>query len=181
MVPMTVFAKDGHHAIEHLENSGLETVGLDWSIDPIMARKLVGDKVTLLWNFDPPTLYSSVGDSQGFEEHGPRPPRGLRGSRPQAFLGEEIVGDDGENQILTYDILSCSIFCSIFVGSFYFNLIVSSTQPICSRCQGPHSSTYKDVKPKPARVRLSQQNGSPGRPGSTLSRFPETSPGSRSG
>ena len=102
---MTVFAKDCHHVIEHLENSGLETVGLDWSIDPIMARKLVGDKVTLLWNFDPPALYSSVGDSQGFEENGPRPPRGLRGSRPQAFLGEERVGVGEHRIVLTFYIL----------------------------------------------------------------------------
>ena len=49
---MTVYAKGGHYAIELPANSGYETVGVDWTIDPVMARKLVGDKVTLQGNFD---------------------------------------------------------------------------------------------------------------------------------
>ena len=56
VVPMTVFAEGGHYAIEHLANSGYETVGLDWTIDPVMDRKVVGDKVPLQGNFDPPAL-----------------------------------------------------------------------------------------------------------------------------
>ena len=56
VVPMTVFAKGGRYSIEHLANSGYETVGLDWTIDPVMDRKVVGDKVTLQGNFDPPAL-----------------------------------------------------------------------------------------------------------------------------
>ena len=56
VVPMTVFAEGGHYAIEHLANSGYETVGLDWAIDPVTARKVVGDKVTMQGNFDPPAL-----------------------------------------------------------------------------------------------------------------------------
>jgi len=61
-VPMTVFAKGGHYALEKLADSGYETVGLDWTIDPVLARKVVGDKVTLQGNFDPPALYSSTED-----------------------------------------------------------------------------------------------------------------------
>jgi len=61
-VPMTVFAKGGHYALEQLASSGYETVGLDWTIDPTLARKVVGDRVTLQGNFDPPALYSSVED-----------------------------------------------------------------------------------------------------------------------
>ena len=56
VVLMTVFAKGVHYAIEHLAYSGYETVGLDWTIDPVMAGKVVGDKVTLQGNFDPPAL-----------------------------------------------------------------------------------------------------------------------------
>ena len=56
VVLMTVFAKGVHYAIEHLAYSGYETVGLDWTIDPVMDRKVVGDKVTLQGNFDPPAL-----------------------------------------------------------------------------------------------------------------------------
>lgn len=62
VVPMTVFAKGGHYALEDLSNSGYETIGLDWTIDPVLARRVVGDKVTLQGNFDPPALYSSVQD-----------------------------------------------------------------------------------------------------------------------
>ena len=62
MVPMTVFAKGGHYALEQLKNSGYETIGLDWTINPTLARKVMGDKVTLQGNFDPPALYSSVED-----------------------------------------------------------------------------------------------------------------------
>ena len=37
-------------------------IKLDWTIDPVMARKVVGDKVALQGNFDPSALYSSVED-----------------------------------------------------------------------------------------------------------------------
>jgi len=57
-VPMTVFAKGGHYALESLAKSGYETVGLDWTIDPALARAKVGDKVTLQGNLDPCALYA---------------------------------------------------------------------------------------------------------------------------
>ena len=57
-VPMTVFAKGGHYALESLAKTGYETVGLDWTIDPALARAKVGDKVTLQGNLDPCALYA---------------------------------------------------------------------------------------------------------------------------
>lgn len=33
-----VFAKDGHYALEDLSQSYYEVVGLDWTIDPRVAR-----------------------------------------------------------------------------------------------------------------------------------------------
>merc|ERR550534_1707492 len=57
-VPMTVFAKGGHYALESLGKSGYETVGLDWTIDPSAARAKVGDRVTLQGNLDPCALYA---------------------------------------------------------------------------------------------------------------------------
>lgn len=57
-VPMTVFAKGGHYALDCLGKSGYETVGLDWTIDPAMARAKVGDGVTLQGNLDPCALYA---------------------------------------------------------------------------------------------------------------------------
>lgn len=58
IVPMTVFAKGGHYALESLGKSGYETVGLDWTIDPALARVKVGDNVTLQGNLDPCALYA---------------------------------------------------------------------------------------------------------------------------
>jgi len=62
VVPMTVFAKGGHYALESLSKSGYDTVGLDWTIDPVISRKIVGDKVTLQGNLDPCALYGSKSD-----------------------------------------------------------------------------------------------------------------------
>ena len=64
VVPMTVFAKGGHYALQSLSQTGYETVGLDWTIDPTLARAKVGDKVTLQGNLDPCALYSSKADIQ---------------------------------------------------------------------------------------------------------------------
>jgi uroporphyrinogen decarboxylase len=57
-VPMTLFAKGANHALAALaENAGYDVLGLDWVIDPVEARRLVGDKVALQGNLDPNLLY----------------------------------------------------------------------------------------------------------------------------
>ncbi|XP_021106466.1 uroporphyrinogen decarboxylase isoform X1 [Heterocephalus glaber] len=58
-VPMIIFAKDGHFALEELAQSGYEVVGLDWTVAPKKARDLVGKMVTLQGNLDPCALYAS--------------------------------------------------------------------------------------------------------------------------
>ncbi|BFZ16286.1 hypothetical protein BsWGS_19324 [Bradybaena similaris] len=58
-VPMIVFAKDAHFAIEDLSLSGYDVVGLDWCVEPLHARKLAGNRVTLQGNLDPVMLYAS--------------------------------------------------------------------------------------------------------------------------
>uniref|UniRef100_A0A4W3I9E7 Uroporphyrinogen decarboxylase n=1 Tax=Callorhinchus milii TaxID=7868 RepID=A0A4W3I9E7_CALMI len=57
-VPMIVFAKDGHYALEDLSESGYEVVGLDWTIQPKVAREKLGKNVTLQGNMDPCALYA---------------------------------------------------------------------------------------------------------------------------
>ncbi|XP_075230794.1 uroporphyrinogen decarboxylase [Lycorma delicatula] len=59
-VPMTVFAKGAHYALKELSNSDYDIIGLDWTVDPIEARKQVGPTKTLQGNLDPCALYSSV-------------------------------------------------------------------------------------------------------------------------
>ncbi|KAM4642685.1 uroporphyrinogen decarboxylase [Discoglossus pictus] len=61
-VPMIVFAKDAHYALEDLSQSDYEVVGLDWTIRPEEARERTGRKVTLQGNMDPCALYASKED-----------------------------------------------------------------------------------------------------------------------
>lgn len=56
-VPITVFAKDAHYALERISETSCRTVGLDWTIDPQQARKSCGNK-TLQGNADPCLLYA---------------------------------------------------------------------------------------------------------------------------
>ncbi|XP_022431269.1 uroporphyrinogen decarboxylase isoform X3 [Delphinapterus leucas] len=58
-VPMIIFAKDGHFALEELAQAGYEVVGLDWTVAPEKARDCVGKTVTLQGNLDPCALYAS--------------------------------------------------------------------------------------------------------------------------
>ncbi|CEG80524.1 Putative Uroporphyrinogen decarboxylase [Rhizopus microsporus] len=56
-VPMTIFAKGSWYALEDLSESGYEVVSLDWTVDPVYARKVTKDKVALQGNMDPNVLY----------------------------------------------------------------------------------------------------------------------------
>ncbi|KAI8490044.1 hypothetical protein Bbelb_321140 [Branchiostoma belcheri] len=58
-VPMIIFAKGAHYAIEDLAQSGYEVVGLDWTVNPKTARHQTQGKVTLQGNMDPGALYAS--------------------------------------------------------------------------------------------------------------------------
>uniref|UniRef100_A0A2H1VGW4 Uroporphyrinogen decarboxylase n=1 Tax=Spodoptera frugiperda TaxID=7108 RepID=A0A2H1VGW4_SPOFR len=58
-VPMTVFAKGGGPYLDVQTGLGYETVGLDWTVDPEEARKIVGDNITLQGNLDPQDLYKT--------------------------------------------------------------------------------------------------------------------------
>uniref|UniRef100_A0A1B6CFN1 Uroporphyrinogen decarboxylase n=2 Tax=Clastoptera arizonana TaxID=38151 RepID=A0A1B6CFN1_9HEMI len=63
-IPMTIFAKGAHYALEDLSISGYDVVGLDWTISPDEGRKRVGPSVTVQGNLDPCALYSSKEDLQ---------------------------------------------------------------------------------------------------------------------
>ncbi|OQV24030.1 putative Uroporphyrinogen decarboxylase [Hypsibius exemplaris] len=57
-IPMTVFGKDCHYAMQEICDIGYDVVGLDWSNDPRQVRRL-NPTVTLQGNLDPCALYSS--------------------------------------------------------------------------------------------------------------------------
>lgn len=61
-VPLVVFAKDAHFALEDLANSGYDVVSLDWTIKPTHARRVMGNNITLQGNLDPTLLYAEEND-----------------------------------------------------------------------------------------------------------------------
>lgn len=58
LVPVTVFAKDAHYAVEQISQTSCRSIGLDWTMNPPQARKNSGTK-TLQGNADPCLLYAS--------------------------------------------------------------------------------------------------------------------------
>lgn len=46
-VPMVVFAKGAHYALEDLANTDYDVIQIDWTMDPAEARRRVGDNKTL--------------------------------------------------------------------------------------------------------------------------------------
>lgn len=62
LVPMTVFAKDAHFALEDLAKSGYDVVSVDWTIKPTHARRMLGSTITVQGNLDPAMLYAPKDD-----------------------------------------------------------------------------------------------------------------------
>lgn len=57
-VPMILFAKGANYAIDTLAaEAGYDVLGLDWCIEPTVARKLVAGRTALQGNVDPNVLY----------------------------------------------------------------------------------------------------------------------------
>ncbi len=58
-VPVIVFARGAHYALRDLADAGFRVIGLDWTMDPALAREQVGSDVTLQGNLDPSVLYAA--------------------------------------------------------------------------------------------------------------------------
>lgn len=62
-VPMVIFAKDAHYALEGIGSdpvNGYDAVSLDWTISPESARARVSPGTTLQGNLDPCALYADA-------------------------------------------------------------------------------------------------------------------------
>jgi uroporphyrinogen decarboxylase len=57
-VPRIIFTKGGAPWLEAMMRSGAEAIGLDWTCDPVVARKLSGGRVALQGNLDPAALFA---------------------------------------------------------------------------------------------------------------------------
>lgn len=58
--PSILFAKGAWYALEDMAQTGANAVGLDWTVDPKLARAKTGDNITLQGNFDPSWLYAPI-------------------------------------------------------------------------------------------------------------------------
>lgn len=56
--PKTVFAKGAFFALEDFAKLNCQVIGLDWNIEPHLARKQTGGQKTLQGNLDPCALYA---------------------------------------------------------------------------------------------------------------------------
>ena len=59
-VPVIIFAKGAWHSLEAMAATGAQGLGIDWCIQPQMAREFAGDHITLQGNFDPAKLLSPI-------------------------------------------------------------------------------------------------------------------------
>ncbi|HEX5026231.1 MAG TPA: uroporphyrinogen decarboxylase, partial [Agriterribacter sp.] len=59
-VPVIIFAKGAWHSLASMAATGAHALGVDWCIEPGMARQLAGNKITLQGNFDPAKLLSPI-------------------------------------------------------------------------------------------------------------------------
>jgi uroporphyrinogen decarboxylase len=57
-VPLVIFAKGAHYALDALADTDYDVISLDWTMDPEAARATVGDRAVLQGNLDPCALYS---------------------------------------------------------------------------------------------------------------------------
>jgi uroporphyrinogen decarboxylase len=58
-VPMTVFPRGAHYALEALADTDYDVISLDWTLDPAEARKRVQGKVALQGNLDSSVFFAS--------------------------------------------------------------------------------------------------------------------------
>jgi uroporphyrinogen decarboxylase len=58
-IPNIVFTKGGGLWLERIADCGCDAVGLDWTVNIALARRLVGHKVALQGNLDPAVLFAS--------------------------------------------------------------------------------------------------------------------------
>lgn len=61
-VPVILFPKGSWYALESLSRSGAAGLGLDWCVEPKLARQMTGNSITLQGNFDPCKLLAPVNE-----------------------------------------------------------------------------------------------------------------------
>lgn len=90
-VPMAIFARGSHYALDDLEKTSYDIVSLDWTISPVQARKALKTK-TLQGNADPSLLYGE-----------PETIRKVAGEMVKAFGKERYIANLGHGMLPDHD------------------------------------------------------------------------------
>lgn len=62
--PVILFPKGTWYALKDLSNSSASALGIDWCIEPRVAREMTGNNITLQGNFDPSKLLAPIPEIQ---------------------------------------------------------------------------------------------------------------------
>jgi uroporphyrinogen decarboxylase len=95
-VPVTIFAKGGSHFMKDLATLDCQTLGMDWTMDPVATRQLIGNNKTLQGNLDPSVLYGSF---QQIEKTTRNLLQSLGGQRHIANLGHGVYPDTDPEKV----------------------------------------------------------------------------------
>ncbi|KAJ3105929.1 hypothetical protein HDU97_007275 [Phlyctochytrium planicorne] len=130
-VPLVVFARGAHYALESLGKSEYDIISIDWTMDPKKARELANGKV-LQGNADPSTLYGPEKHIRSIvkkmiEDFGPK-------SKYIGNLGHGMYPDHDPERLKIY--LEAVI---LVVG----NGCVGKSSMIRRLCKGQFNENYK--------------------------------------
>ncbi len=95
-VPKTLFAKDAWFARTELAQLACDTIGLDWTMDPVESRTLIGANKTLQGNLDPCVLYA---DFQTIEKETHQMLKAFGPERHIANLGHGVYPDTDPEKV----------------------------------------------------------------------------------
>ena len=95
-VPVTLFSKGAFGSVKDLASLSCNTIGLDWQMDVIEARKATGENKTLQGNLDPCVLYASRDvikrETEGMLDQ-------FKGGRHIANLGHGVYPDTDPDNV----------------------------------------------------------------------------------
>jgi uroporphyrinogen decarboxylase len=89
-VPVTVFAKGAYFVRKEMGNLNCRTIGLDWNMDPVESRQLIGESKTLQGNLDPCVLYA---DNATIKKETLKMLKNFGGKKHIANLGHGVYPD----------------------------------------------------------------------------------------
>lgn len=95
-VPVTVFAKGAYYARAEMGTLNCQTIGIDWNMDMVESRNLIGSEKTLQGNLDPCVLYA---DFKTIEEKTKNMLNSFGNQRHIANLGHGVYPDTDPEKV----------------------------------------------------------------------------------